>query len=346
MKGSTHDSKIEFTYQVLQILRATDEKHPLNAKQVKHRLEEHYGIFSVGRRRIYAAQNLLIGMGYPIIKCENMKLGVYMEGAMTLSEWKMLLDVVQQSKLYTESARKAVLKKLYDGMPPEQRKILISMPELKAKYNARDEGIWNYIDILLKCIHRRKRVTFLYQAYEIDMSPKFKHHMKYYRISPYNVCFSHNTCYLIGSEREPDEGIDQMKHFRLDRICNLSEDEGKYIGFEEYYGRPATDISDYVYRCIDHYGGDEVILRLDVAYSEKAMYIIRDMCGDEYDIQRLEEKHAIISFRIRTGPPLIGWLMQNARLFTVVGPDSVVDAVREEYRYGYEKFCRASEMGQ
>lgn len=342
MKGSMHDSKIELTYQVLQILMATDEKHPLNARQVEHRLNEYYGTGPVDRRRIYDAQNLLIGMGYPIVKCENMKLGVYMEGTMTLFEMKMLLDVVQQSKLLTQGTRSAIIKKLYDGMPPEQRKILISMPDIKAKYNTKDEGIPSYIDILLKCIYNRRRVTFLYQAYDLDMSPKLKHNMKHYHISPYYLYFSDNTCYFIGAEREPDEGINQIKHFRLDRVCCLTEDEGDYVDIKEYYDVPASGIGDYVHRCIDHYGGDEVMLKLDVTYSEKAMYIIRDMCGDEYRYERISENRAYISFRIRTGPPLIGWIMQNARLFTAIEPDCVLKKVREEYQYGYEKYCKMS----
>ncbi len=333
-EGNMHNHTIEFAFQVFQILMTTDEKHPLNAKQIMKRLKEYYNTDCNDRRKIYDVENLLMNMGFPIEKSERKNDGVYMSGTISLAEIKMLLDMLEQSKLLTEKSKNSLIAKLYDWMPEEYRRILRRMPRVRARYTTKDDSIRNYIDDLLISVHEQKQVDFLYLAYDLEMQPFFKHQMKYYHISPYMVYFSFDTCYLIGAENEPDEGIDKLKHFRLDRICNLSRTNRNNIRLDHYCNNPIVDLTDYVYRSINHYSGKEVRLKLEVPYSERAMYIIRDMCGTDYVCQKYNDNMAIISFRIRTGPTLIGWLMQNARLFKAVGPEEVVEAVKEEYRYG------------
>ena len=190
----------------------------------------------------------------------------------------------------------------------------------------------------------KRQVDFHYLAFDIEMHPIFKHNMKWYRISPYYVYHANDTCYLIGAELEPDEGIDKVKHFRLDRICNLLPTDRECVDIQRYYKDPSAGLSEYIHQCIDHYGGEEVELELEVPYSENAMYIIRDMCGTDYTCHKTGPNLAKISFRVRTGPPLIGWIMQNAHFFKVIGPPSVVEEIRAEYRFGYEAYAANTGM--
>jgi len=345
LEGKMHSSRIALTYQVFQILATTDEKHPLNAVQIMEKLNDWYRIDCKDRRVVYNAENLLEEMGYPIIRCNAKQSGVYMLGANTLWETKMRIDSIGQSKLLSRKAKKEMLDKLYESMPEEYRRILKSMVTVKAKYQPVSDSFTTYIDTIIRCIYENKQVDFQYVAYTIEMEPYFKHHMKMYRISPYMVYFSGDTCYLIGSEYDPDEGIDIIKHFRVDRIFNLSKTDQGCRDIRHYYPINPTDgLSEYVSRSIDHYGNEEVILELDVCYSTEAMYIIRDKCGEEFRCHRLSDDRAIISFRVRTGPTLIGWIMQNARLFKVVGPQKVVDEVRRTFEYGYMHYSSKKEF--
>lgn len=339
MEGCTHYSKVRLVYQVFRILMTTDEKHPLNAKQIQERLKEYYNLDDVGRRQIYEVQNLLEDSGVPIARCERKNDGVYLKGTISLCEIKMLTDVLMQSKLFTKDAKSGYLKRLYDFMPEEYRKILVHMPDVCAVYHSKDEAVIRYIDILIRSIYAGHQVEFNYVAHDIEMGLVLKHNMKRYRISPYMLYFSDNTCYLIGAEYEPDEGIDKPKHFRLDRIYSLEATDRPNIDIHKHFPDPSAGLTEYVRKSIDHYGDKEVLLQLDVHYSEKAMYIIRDKCGDDFWCRKLSDDHAIISFHVRTGPTLTGWLMQNAGFFKAIGPENVLNDVRAAYelvRRAYE----------
>lgn len=91
---------------VLDVLRETDETHPITAVGICKRLEE-AGI-SAERKSVCRDIKTLIEYGYKIILCHDNKLGYYMEGEAQAPVKPVTLDLVRIKLEYKKEDRETV----------------------------------------------------------------------------------------------------------------------------------------------------------------------------------------------------------------------------------------------
>ena len=113
----TEKNKLKILY-ILEMMRKTDENHPLNSSQIAAKLKRQG--MEVERKSIGRVLDSLEEAGYSIIKCENHNLGWYMvDQEFENYEIKMLADAVATAKFlktrWTFVAKKSIAKQMVTG---------------------------------------------------------------------------------------------------------------------------------------------------------------------------------------------------------------------------------------
>ena len=234
--STSHKEKI---IRVLQLFQTTDEKTPMNAVQIRQKLEEEYGMENVHRTSIYGDVRLLQSCGYPIKQAENSHKGWYMEKHL-LEDWeiKLMLDSVQQARCVSVHEANEIRNKLLN-LTSQRGRSRFSHMIMPLPGNVRGVGqIGEYIEIMLEAMYLHKKIRFQYTEIKV-----LRKEGKMYQLNLYTIYWSDNNYYLIGSH----DNHDGLTNYRLDRIENMSMSSEETIPAEEKIGvNPELVIQDYI----------------------------------------------------------------------------------------------------
>lgn len=160
----------ETMIRVLQIMESTDEKSPLNAKQIAQKLEDEYQLEKVHRTTIYEDIKMLQSCGYPIENCENARNGYYMKSH-AFDDWeiKIMMDAVQQAKCVSVDEAIAIRNKLLTLTSDRGRSRFSHMIRPFTDNSNVEQPVGHYIEMMLEAIYLHKKVEFQYTEINNDM---------------------------------------------------------------------------------------------------------------------------------------------------------------------------------
>ena len=315
------------TIDILQILeRKTDDKHPLNATDIKKLTNAIKAYEEFSSKAVYRSMNIR-KFWYPgIHSADNPADGWYMQPGYTVSEALMSCDIVGTLRFLREEDKRQYRKRILEHACPSVQEALIQTNDNSAG-NAVTRACAEYRDIVGAAIRSGRRLSFYYISFDPYLHPIRKHDGKLYCVSPYDCFFGRETFYVTASE----EGADHLKLFRLDRMEMLTLSEKKAEPVTKYTkGRPEEALRGIREECVDFFCGDRVMLELEVKYSPEAMNIVYDLAGKRAVVTSYDEGKNLSKIRvpIRFGTTLTGWLLRNHRFLVATGPEKVVREVR------------------
>ena len=90
---------------------------------------------------------------------------------------------------------------------------------------------------------------------------------------------------------------------------------------------PEMIIQNYIEKSVDHFQGE--LIRVEVEYEpgQAANAILYDFAGGNIRVRKLENGHCVASFQKMDSVTLVGWFMQHAGMYKVVGPEQLRDEV-------------------
>ena len=312
---------------VYHIFQTTDEKTPMNAVQVSKKLEEEYGMENVHRTSIYDDVRLLQSCGYPIKQAENSHKGWYMEKHL-LEDWeiKLMLDSVQQARCVSVHDANEIRNKLLN-LTSQRGRSRFSHMIMPLPGNVRGVGqIGEYIEIMLEAMYLHKKIRFQYTEINNAMEKVLRKEGKMYQLNLYMIYWSDNNYYLIGAH----DNHDNLVNYRLDRIVNLTMSEEKAIDAKEKVGvNPEMIIQEYIEKSVDHFQGE--LIRVEVEYepSQAANAILYDFAGENIRVRKLENGRCRAVFQKMDSVTLVGWFMQHAGMYKVIGPEKLRAEVQD-----------------
>lgn len=323
MKGNITDRTID----ILQVMeRKTDDKHPLNATEIKKLTNAIKSYEEFSSKAVYRSMNIL-KFWYPGIRsAENPADGWYMQQGYTVSEALMSCDIVGSLRFLKEEDKRQYRKRIYENAYPSAREALAWENDNSAG-NDMTCACAEYRSMIATAIRTGRRLSFFYVAFDPYLQPIRKHDGKRYCVSPYDCFFGRETFYVTASE----EGADHLKLFRLDRMEMLTLSDKKSEPAAKYTkGRPEETLRGIREECVDFFCGDRVMLELEVKYSPEAMNIVYDLAGKRAVVTSYDEEKNLSKIRvpIRFGTTLTGWLLRNHRFLVATGPEKVVREVR------------------
>lgn len=254
------NNKLKILY-ILDIMKKTDEKHPINSTQIAAKLKA-YGIKSE-RKSIARDLECLEDAGYEIIKCENHNLGWYMTGQeFEDHEIKMLADAVASAKFLTEQDSRRLIKKIKNHATKEGESLIdatvIMDPEMKSddkKFNLK-------FDLIMRAITEHKQLRFQYQEFSSGNKRTLKRNGYVYQVSPYFIVLSGEEYYLICNPITHNH----VTTFRIEMITGLDVFEEPVRPMSEVeelkdigHGK---SISDFIRESVNMWEGETVTVTL------------------------------------------------------------------------------------
>lgn len=320
-KGTNNKFKL---YRLAQImLEKTDDEHYITMPEILSALKE-YDI-TADRKTIYADLKDLEQFG---IEIEGEPVGNkyhyhVISRSFELPELKLLVDAIQSSKYITARKTNSLIKKLetlvskYDAAKL-QRQVYVS-----GRIKTMNESIYYTVDAIHNAISENKKIQFQYYQWNVKKEMELRHGGAYYHISPWGLSWDDENYYMIGYDSEAN----LIKHFRVDKMLHLQMMDEKREGKEHF---KKLDMADYAKKSFGMFGGKEQNVKLKVA--NYLVGVMIDRFGKDIMMIPADDQHFTMHVDVHVSGQFFGWIMSLGEGVKIIGPDEVVDQMRQEIR--------------
>ncbi|MGN0607954.1 MAG: helix-turn-helix transcriptional regulator [Oscillospiraceae bacterium] len=308
-------NKLKLLY-VLDIMKQTDEQHPLTAKKIAVKLKN-CGI-DAEYKSVIRDIKTLAEYGYDIILHHDNKLGYYM-ASREFEDWelKILCDAVAGAKFLTRADTDRLIKKLQALSSSYGNKVLRSSGRIDAVLKNSSPLTKVNIDLILRAIKSGRQIEFRYVTVDNTMKRVFRKDGRIYKVSPYALFWRNDNYYLVGNY----SGYDDLSHYRLDRMAELAVSEDRARPAEEIVGaNPSEAISEHIKKAQYSYVGETISLTLE--FEENIADDLIDCFGNDIKIVRCNDKYRL-TVRTEESSGLYYLLLQYGEYVTVISPERV-----------------------
>ena len=319
------NSKLRILH-VLNIMKKTDESHPINSTQIVAKLKLN-GIKSE-RKSIGRDLECLQDAGYEIVKCDNHNMGWYMTGQEFEDyELKLLADAVASARFLSVDDSRSLIKKVRELATREGERLINATLIMDENVKSPDKKFKIKFDIIMRAIAERKQLRFQYLEYAEGKNKVLKRNGHVYQVSPYFMALANEEYFLIANPVTHNH----VTHFRIEMITGLdvfdeparprSEvEELKNIGHDK-------SINDYLRESVNMWEGEvrDVTLRASNGCKHDVMLrfgrdiFIRDD-GGEYFIAHVRVADAIGFYF---------WLAAHGPYVEVQSPKNIRDGFKD-----------------
>lgn len=309
-------SKLKLLY-ILEIMRKTDEFHPLNSTQIAAKLSA-YGI-QAERKSIGRDLACLEDAGYSIIKCSDHNKGWYMtDQAFEDFELKILCDAVGSSPFLTDRDTRDLVKKVRDLATAEGEKLISAATYLDTSIKTDDTSNKIKIDTLIRAIKARKKITFCYYEDTAGNQRKLRRDGHVYCVSPYYLVLYENQYFLICNS----DTNDGLTHFRLEMMTGvvLTEQDARNPETIPIHGQN-FDLGAYLRRSQNMWGGEKVQVKLRCDHYIRD--VIRMRFGKHLMLVDDGPEHFTVNVEVADNTGLYQWLAGQGNRLCVLSPPSV-----------------------
>lgn len=318
-KGKNQKFKLYCLAQIM--LEQTDEEHYISMPEIIEALAA-YDI-TADRKSLY--QDLR----------DLEKLGIEVEGEATgnryhyhvisrffeLPELKLLVDAIQSSKFITERKSNALIKKLERLVSKYEAQKLQRQVYVSGRIKTMNESIYYTVDAIHNAISENRKIKFQYYQWNLKKEMELRHNGAWYHISPWGLSWDDENYYLVGF----DSKAGLIKHYRVDKMLHISMSEEKREG-SEYFTK--LDMAEYAKKSFGMYGGEEQTVKLLVDNSLAGVVI--DRFGKDVMMIPTDGNRFTVSVNVRVSRQFMGWVFSLGEKVKIVGPDLVIQQMREE----------------
>ena len=184
-----------------------------------------------------------------------------------------------------------------------------------------NESIYYNVDAIHAAIAENSQITFQYFQWNVKKEMELRKDGAFYRVSPWALSCDDENYYMIAY----DDVEEKIKHFRVDKMLHIEMNGKKREGKQVFQ---SFDIAVYSRKMFGMYGGEEQLVKIQCV-NELAGVII-DRFGKEISMIPVDGKHFTASVRVAVSRQFLSWVMALGEGAKIVGPEPVVEQVREE----------------
>lgn len=313
-------------YEILK--KYSDENHIMSAEAIREKLKKIYDV-DMERRAIYRNMDVLRSMGIEIEGFQDNRQGYYlMDRQFEQSEVRLLCDAVASSDLIKEEMGKAIIKKLIETQSIFQGRMLQKTIFVKHGEKAFNRQLFYNIDALNVAISQGCKVSA--ELVEYDLTGELeKIQNSAIVFSPYVTFWVEGNYYILAKQ----ENIDDLEHFRIDRIKNIRILER---GVDMIFG--GINPQQYAQKYIIEKGENK--LHFDIECKYELWQDIAEKFGHNAIVVK-KNFDDDISVRINTVPSKMkAWVLQHLSECEVTGPRKFRDEIQDTIMKAYKKYCR------
>lgn len=301
------------------LLRNTDEEHPATMKDILAHLESKD--IKAERKSIYSDIESLRDYGMDIVQSA----GRYYVGSRSfeLPELKLLVDSVQSSKFITYKKTETLIKKIEELASVNQARQLNRQVFVTNRIKSMNESIYYNVDEIHSGIAHNRKIRFRYFEYNIAKEKVFRKDGAYYEVSPFAMTWDDENYYLVAF----DSGAGIVKHYRVDKMADISMLEEERDGAEVY---ATLDMGSYSRKVFGMFSGKEQTVQLRAAKHLVGTFL--DRFGKEIIVVPDGADHFTVSVDVVVSPQFFGWICSFGAEAVITGPAQVVEQMRSLVR--------------
>lgn len=184
-----------------------------------------------------------------------------------------------------------------------------------------NESIYYNVDRIHTAIAENSRITFQYFQWNVEKKMELRHDGALYEVSPWSLSWDNENYYLIAY----DSAEAKVKHFRVDKMLNITF-VGKRRELKQVF--QSFDMAAYDRKMFGMYGGREERVRIECDNSFAGVMI--DRFGKDVSMIRLNDRRFAVNVEVAVSRQFLAWIMGLGEGVSLVGPDSVVELMRQE----------------
>ena len=314
----SENQKQKLLYIAQYLMENTDEHHAVSTPQLIEYLNSQ-GI-KAERKSIYNDIDTLNDFGMDIIRSDEHR-GGYMLASrpFELAEVKLLVDLVQSSKFITEKKSRELITKLETLTSRYDAKAMRRQVEIVGRSKTHNETIYYNVDMVHTAISKNVKIRFHYFDWDVNKKMQLRHDGAWYEVSPWKLTWDDENYYLMAF----DEAANKIKHYRVDKIVDISLSEEARVGKETFEN---MDMAAFSKKTFGMFDGEEKTVRLRCENSLTGVII--DTFGTEVALRADGENHFIARTDVLVSSQFFGWLAGLGARVEIISPDEV----REEYK--------------
>lgn len=317
--------KARLLYLMRILLEHTDEQHGVTMPQIMEYLGT-YGI-RAERKSIYDDLSILRGFGLDIRTRKSGSFAYYV-GAREFSpdELERLMDAVQGSRMIAPKDAALLHEKIKRQCSTHQaarlRRCIFHIP-------APDTGPNQFEDLrdqIHTAIRGGQELSFCEFHWELAGGEKqrvLNGDGETQRVRPYGVLQSENLDYLLAYH----SGEQTLRHYRLDRICDVKTGPAAKADHTEY---TEAILEDYIKMNFTGKANGKEKIRLE--FDSGLLGEVLDRFGGDMDIKSAGKDKFRIVILETADPEFYSWLFRYGTGVKVLAPKHVAEAYRERAR--------------
>lgn len=317
------NQKLKLLYLVKIMQEKTDDNHWLTISDIQKELEC-YDI-RAERKSLYDDFESLRKYGLDIIM-EKMGVKCYYHigsRELEVAELKLLVDAVQSSKFITEKKSNQLIKKLEKSTSKYEAKQLNRQVYVHGRVKTMNESIYYNVDKIHNAIGNNVQIKFQYYQWNVKKEMELKHNGSFYKISPWELMWDNENYYLVGY----DSVAGYIKHFRVDKMIKISLTDKERDGKEIF---DKIDMVSYSNKRFGMYDGEERTVQLE--FDNYLVGVVLDRFGKDARLYPVDDNHFRVRVDVAISRQFYGWIMGLGNGVRIVGPDEVVDGLKEEIK--------------
>ncbi len=325
--------------------RRTDADHRLSQQDIIRILRDDYAM-SVDRKAVKRNLMDLIEYGFQIEYTEIVRKGKtgedepiftdwYLEHEFSDAELRLLIDSLLFSRHIPNSQCRELIEKL-EGLSNDYFKSHVRHVRNLQENKPSNKSLFLTIEVLDQAISRRRQVSFLYNAYDVDkkLHPRKGEdgQEKVHIVNPYQMVATNGKYYLICNYNK----YGNVANCRLDRITGIKLLDTPAKPMKEVRGlENGLDLPKHMAEHIYMFSGDSV----RVTFRAKR-YLVNDVIdwfGKDVKLSDVSEDEMTVTVQVNEEAMKL-WAMQYALHVKVLSPQSMKDEIKLNLETALSKY--------
>lgn len=234
---------------------------------------------------------------------------------------KLLVDAIQSSKFITQTKSRNLITKMKSFVSQYQGSTLQRQIIINDRVKSMNESVFYNVDEVYTAINENKKIRFKY--YKWDINKKLIAHKggDWFELSPWGLTWADENYYMIAY----DEWDGNVKTYRVDKMMRISILDEKREGQKEF---KAFDMSKLSKTTFGMYGGHKK--RVKIQFENSMCGVFLDRFGKkDINFKPIGENWSEFSVEVSVSQHFFGWLFGMGPKVRLVGPDDVVEELKE-----------------
>ena len=313
------NQKLKLSYIVKILQEKTNDSCGITTNDLIKELEKYE--IKAERKSIYTDIEALQNFGYDIVSSKAKENGGYRLASRSfeLPELKLLVDAVQASKFITLKKSRELISKIGSLTNEMDAKQLKRQVFVSDRIKTENESIYYNVDYIHRAIQENLQISFRYFEWNVEKKMQFKKDGQAYVVSPHQLIWNDEYYYMVAY----DEAADMMKHYRVDKMNNISLTKEPRAGIEL---AKTIKPANYSSKTFSMFGGEDETVTME--FENHFAGVVIDRFGRDVEIRIRDEEHFSIRVNIAVSGQFYGWLTGLGKGAKILLPERV----KEDYQ--------------